>query len=75
MNYQTLTQDEKVRLVEAVKDQIDGRPITFDDFEDLVGLVCEDIAGLECLSDGDFGALVSECWSIYSPNYRPQSRC
>lgn len=65
MNYQALTQEEKVRLVEAVKDQVDGRSITFDDFEDLVGLLCADIAGLECLSNEDLASLVSECWSIY----------
>ena len=65
MNYHTLTQKEKVRLVETVKDQVDGRPLTFEDFQDLVGLLCEDIAGLECLSDEDLATLVSECWSIY----------
>jgi hypothetical protein len=65
MNYQALTQEEKVRLVEAVKDQVHGRPLTFEDFEDLVRLFCEDIAGLECLSDEDLASLVAECWSIY----------
>jgi hypothetical protein len=65
MNYQTLSEEEKVRLVEAVKDHIDGRAITFEDFGDLVGLLCEDIAGLECLSDEDLASLVSECWSLY----------
>jgi hypothetical protein len=64
MNYQTLTQEEKVRLVEAIGDSVEGRQIAFDDFQELVGLFCEDIAGLECLSDEELAGLVSECWSI-----------
>lgn len=65
MNYQTLTQDEKVRLVEAIKDQTNGCAITFDEFRELVGFSCEDIPGLECLSGKQFHKLVSECWSLY----------
>lgn len=65
MNYQTLSPDEKVRLVEAIKEDLNGRKVTFDDFRERVGLSCDDIPGLEYLGDEDLATLVAECWSIY----------
>jgi hypothetical protein len=57
--------EEQVRLVEAIIEDTNGQPITFDDFQDRVGLLCEDIAGLECLPQEQFARQVSEVWSLY----------
>ena len=64
MNYQTLNSDEKTRLVTIILDSID-ESMDFDDFQETVGLLCEEIPGLECLSDEYFSALVTDCWEIF----------
>ena len=64
MNYQTLNSDEKTRLVTIILDSID-ESMEFDDFQETIGLLCEDIPGLECLSDESFSALVTDCWEIF----------
>jgi hypothetical protein len=55
MNYQTLNSDEKTRLVSIILDSID-ESMEFDDFQETIGLLCENIPGLECLSDESFSA-------------------
>jgi hypothetical protein len=64
MNYQTLNSDEKTRLVTIILDSID-ESMEFDDFKETIGLLSEDIPGLECLSDESFSALVTDCWEIF----------
>jgi hypothetical protein len=70
MNYQTLNSDEKTRLVMIILDSIDEL-MEFDDFQETIGLLCEDIAGLECLSDESFSALVTDCWKIFQQTPLP----
>jgi hypothetical protein len=64
MKYQTLNSDEKNRLITIILDSID-ESMNFDDFQETVGLLCEEIPGLECLSDEAFSALVTDCWEIF----------
>jgi hypothetical protein len=64
MNNQNLNTDEKTRLITFILDSIDGS-MEFDDFQETIGLLCEDIPGLECLSDDSFSALVTDCWEIF----------
>ena len=64
MNYQTLNTDEKTRLIEIILDLIDEL-MEFDDFQETICLLCEDIPGLECLSDDSLSALVMDCWEIF----------
>ena len=64
MNYQTLNSDEKTRLVTIILDSIDSL-MEVDDFQETIGLLCEDIPGLECLSDDSLSALVTDCWEIF----------
>ena len=64
MNYQTLNSDEKTRLVTIILDSID-ESIEFDDFQETISLLFEDIPGLECLSDDSLSALVMDCWEIF----------
>ena len=64
MNYQTLNSDEKTRLVTIILDSID-ESMEFDDFQETIGLLCEDIPGLECLSEDSLSALVMDCWEIF----------
>ena len=64
MNYQTLNSDEKNRLVTIILDSID-EPMEFDDFQETISLLCEDIPGLEYLSDESLSALVIECWESF----------
>jgi len=63
MNYQTLNSDDKTRLISIILDSID-ECIEFDDFQETIGLLCEDIPGLECLSDDSFSALVATSFYI-----------
>ena len=70
MNYQTLNSDEKNRLIMIILDSID-ESIEFDDFQETVGLLCEEIPGLECLSDEAFSALVMDCWEIFQQTPLP----
>ena len=72
MNYQTINSDEKNRLVTIILDSID-ESMDFDDFQETVGLLCEDIPGLECLSDETFSALVMDCWEIFQQTSLPLS--
>ena len=53
MNYQTLNSDEKTRLVTIILDSID-ESMEFDDFQETIGLLCEDIPGLECFQTTPF---------------------
>ena len=64
MNYQALNSDEKNRLVMIILDSIDSL-MEVDDFQETIGLLCEDIPGLECLSDDSLSALVTDCWEIF----------
>jgi hypothetical protein len=64
MNYQNLTSGEKARLVVIILESVDGS-MEFDEFQDAVGLLCEDIPGLGNLSEDSFSALVMDCWEIY----------
>lgn len=48
-----------------IANNTDGQPIPFDDFQDLLGLLCEDISGLESLPEEQFVGLVSQLWSLY----------
>ena len=70
MNYQTLNSDEKTRLVTIILDLID-ESMEFDDFHETIGLLCEDIPGLECLSDESLSALVMDCWEIFQQTQLP----
>ncbi len=64
MNYQTLNTGEKIRLVMMILEALE-EPITFKDFQETIGLMCEDLAGLEGLSVDSFSALVTDCWEIF----------
>ena len=70
MNYQTLNSDEKNRLVTIILDSI-NESMEFDDFQETIGLLCENIPGLECLSDDSFSALVTDCWEIFQQTLLP----
>ena len=72
MNYPPLNPDEKTRLVTIILDSID-ESMDFDDFQETIGLLCEDIPGLECLSDETFSALVMDCWEIFRHHPLPIS--
>ena len=64
MNYETLNSDEKTQLVMIILDAIE-ESMEFEDFQETIGMLCEDIPGLECLSDETFSALVKDCWEMY----------
>ncbi len=64
MNQQTLSISEQSRLVTIVI-ELSDKPLSFDDFREAVGLLCEDIPDLECLSKTSFSTLLLECWKIY----------
>ena len=72
MDYQTLNTDEKTRLIEIILDLIDEL-MEFDDFQETICLLCEDIPGLECLSDDSLSALVMDCWEIFQHHPLPIS--
>ncbi|MGR9117583.1 MAG: hypothetical protein ACU85E_17705, partial [Gammaproteobacteria bacterium] len=55
---------EKARLVMIILDSVD-KPMEFDDFQETVGMLCEDIPGLECISDDFLSELIMDCWEIY----------
>ena len=56
MNYQTLNYDEKTRLIRIILDSVD-ESMEFDDFQETIGLLCEDIPGLECLCQSLFDVI------------------
>jgi hypothetical protein len=64
MNYKTLNTGEKTRLVMTILETID-EPMEFDDFQETIGLMTEDIPGLEGLSVDSFLVLVTDCWEIF----------
>ena len=64
MNYQTLNSEEKTQLVKIILDSID-ESMEFEDFQETIGLLCEDIPGLESLSDDSFSTLLTDCWEIF----------
>ena len=70
MNYQTLNSDEKTRLIKIILDFIDSL-MEFDDFQETIGFLCEDIPGLESLSDDSLSALVMDCWEIFQHHPLP----
>ena len=72
MKYQTLNSDEKTRLVTIILDSVDEL-MSFDDFQEIIGLFCEDIPGLEFISDGSLSALIMECWEIFQQTPFPIS--
>ena len=53
MNYQTLNSDEKTQLITTILDLVDELK-EFDDFQETISLLCEDIPGLECLCQSLF---------------------
>ena len=64
MNQQTLSISEQSRLVTIVIELSDN-PLSFDDFREAVGLLCEDIPDLECMTETNFATLLLDCWKIY----------
>jgi hypothetical protein len=64
MNNQTLNAEEKIRIVLIIIETIDT-PIEFEEFQEILGLLGEDIPGLEDLSDEDFSMLVNDCWECF----------
>ena len=64
MNYQTLNSDEKTQLITIILDSIDEL-MAFYDFQETIGLLCEDIPGLEFISGDSLSALVMDCWEIF----------
>ena len=64
MSYQTLNSDEKTRIITIILDSIDEL-MEFDDFQETINLLCEDIPGLEFISDDSLSALVIDCWEIF----------
>jgi hypothetical protein len=72
MKYQTLNSDEKIRLVNSILESIE-EPIEFDEFQETIGLMIENIPGMESLSDDLFSALVNDCWEIFLESSLPFS--
>jgi hypothetical protein len=70
MNYQTLNSDEKTRLITIILDSINSL-MSFDDFQETISLLCEDIPGLEFISDDSLSALVMDCWEIFQHHPLP----
>lgn len=64
MNHQTVADAEKVKLVSIILETSD-QAIDFDLFEELIGILSEDIPGLEFLSDDQLSSLADDCWEIY----------
>jgi len=56
VNYQTLNYDEKTRLIKTILDLVDELK-EFDDFQETISLLCEDIPGLECLCQSLFDVI------------------
>jgi hypothetical protein len=56
VNYQTLNYDEKTRLIRIILDLVDELK-EFDDFQETISLLCEDIPGLECLCQSLFDVI------------------
>lgn len=64
MSYQTFTDADKINLVSIILETSD-QAIDFDLFQELIGILSEDIPGLEFLSDDQLSSLTTECWEIY----------
>ena len=56
MNYQTLNSDEKTRLITTILVLVDELK-EFDDFQETISLLCEDIPGLKCLCQSLFDVI------------------
>jgi len=69
MNYQALNQDDKINLIAIIRES--NPSIDFDEFEETIGLMCEDIPGLESITEEEFSSLVTECWEIYQQTLLP----
>lgn len=65
MANRVLMPEQQVRLVEIIIDETDRQLITFEDFQIRVGILVEDIAGFEFISDEQFEKLVGETWILY----------
>lgn len=61
---QTLTQDEKCRLVEMVVD-VFGDGLAFSDFAAVVHGFFEDIPGIETMGADEANDLINAMWSDY----------
>lgn len=72
MNYQSLNSAKKARLVMTILESI-NQPMDFDGFEEAIGLACENIAGLESLTEESFSALVIDCWAVFQSIALPDS--
>jgi hypothetical protein len=72
MNYQILTSAEKIQLVMMILESVD-QPMEFDEFQETISLMCEDISGLETQSEDSFSALVTDCWEIYQHTLLPNA--
>ncbi|HEY8159887.1 MAG TPA: hypothetical protein VIF10_14405 [Methylobacter sp.] len=64
MNYQALNSANKARLVMTILESID-QPMEFDEFEETIGMMCENIPGLESQSAESLSAVVADCWEIF----------
>lgn len=64
MNYDTITQADKAKLV-AIIIETSEEALDFDLFGEIVATLSEDIPGLEFISDEELESLISDCWEIY----------
>jgi hypothetical protein len=62
-------QDDKPKLVAIIQES--NPSMDFDEFEETIGLMCEDIPGLESITEEEFSALVTDCWEIYQQTLLP----
>ena len=72
MKYQSLNSEEKIRLVNSILESIE-EPIEFYEFQETLGLMIENIPGLESISIDLFSALVNDCWEIFLESSLPFS--
>ena len=59
-----LSQDEQQRLIEIISDEF-GDDLGYDDFCDRVLMLFEDVAGMECVDEGQVRLLIDSMWRIY----------
>lgn len=64
MKTQKLSTKEKAELVQLIIESVED-PIDFDEFQEMFGQLCEDIPGLESISEKQFTNLVTDCWEIF----------
>ncbi len=64
MNYQLINLDQKRQLIDIIQ-ETSLYEIQFDEFEEqLTGLI-DDIAGLDCLTTKELSTLINECWYLF----------